>query len=242
MFLLILSIIFSTTATSQNFSNEHLEKLKRKQDISFSDLLHENKNCLENSICSKQNGKKLGLWKRLNQTSSYKKVEKFRKKNGLPIQFLVKSTHAKQLDPILFSSRCKNHNLKNQDKIYKAIMFLRNNPKNKNIALSSVYNHVTKKSYEVPYGDQPILLWKNKIYFVKDFEGLFFNMSIDDKGRWRVANIPQDLINKALRERQKSTCEKVLKSNSYYQGSYCNKIWNADSKSLNTIEQSWSCP
>jgi hypothetical protein len=230
-----------TTLSAQNFSDKHLHKLEKQKDWSYQDLTHENPGCLENSICSKENGIKVSKWN--DSSNKVSALKSFKKKWGLPIQVLVAKSESETLDPILYNSRCNLHNPKDTNKkIYKGILFLRNDPKSSAIILPKVKNHTTGKEYNVPYGDQPLFIKDNKLYLTSDFESKDFSISITSSGKWVLQKIDPSMLEKSVRLKESLDCKKSFPSDSYFTGSYCTQIWNFSEKKLNMIEQQWSCP
>jgi hypothetical protein len=230
----------SSLVLSNNFTDEHIQKLKQKREITFGDLLHVNPGCLENSLCSKENGKRILAWRK---NKTIKDIEAFRKKIGLPIQTLMLAKDTKTIDPIIYNSRCNQHNPKNQtQKIFKTILFLRNNPGSKKLVFTTVLNKDNGVSYDIPYGEQPLYMKDNRLHFVNDFEDLIYGLSIDKNNKWRALEISPTEISKALSVKEEVKCQKSLKQTQFFQGSYCSKIWNVDTKKTIIVEQSWSCP
>jgi hypothetical protein len=227
-------------ALGNNFSDGHIQKLKKKKEITFGDLLHENPGCLENSLCSKENGKKILLWKKVN---TVKEIESFRKNIGLPIQALMRAKDTKTIDPIIYNSRCKKHNPKDPSKkILKTVLFLRNNPSSDKIIFTAVLNKETNKTYYIPYGEQPLFFKGGSLHFINDFEHMSYGLRIDKNNKWKAIEISSVEIRKALMAKEEVKCKKTMKPSSIFEGSYCSKIWNADTKKTVVIEQSWSCP
>lgn len=232
------------SSLSNNFSPEHIEKLKnlkeRKKDITFGDLIHENPGCLENSTCSKQNGKNILKWKKLN---TIKEIEAFRKDIGLPIQVLMMNKDTISLDPIVFDSRCKSHKANNKkESIVKAILFLRNNPRSEKVIFTKVQDKASKVIYQIPYGEQPLYIKHGKLHLISDFEHMSYGLSISKDNKWQAVKLSSPLMRKAIQQKESANCKKTFKPSKYFQGSYCNKIWNEDTKKTVIIEQSWSCP
>ena len=214
----------------------------KAQGIKFEDLKHPNKGCLENSICSKHNGLMINKWRKLKDKKT-QKIEQFRQIEGLPIQFLTKKENFLSLDPVAFKSRCKQHNSKNTNQqIFKAITFLRNNPKSNKLIFTKVLRRKKNISYEIPYGEQPLLLKDNKVFFVRDFEDIYFNMSVSQDGMWKVENLDSKIIKSAILYKEPSKCKRMLNNNEYFSSSYCLNIWNTNTKKTEQIEVSWSCP
>lgn len=245
---IIIGLISIITTNAMAITPEHEEQLKVKKEISYMDLAHENPFCPENSYCSKANGKKFEQWQKLTENlpekNQYKKLEHIRNELGLPIQFLTNEKSKISIDPIIWNSRCEIHNPKDKkETIYKAIQFYRNDPKSEFVNLVPIKIHGEKElDFRIPYGEQPLFIWKNKLYLTSDYEDIFFSLAIDTNGQWEVVKLPQSLTEKASLTREDIKCEKKFKPNQYFSSSYCEKIWNEDTKTFSIIEQMWSCP
>lgn len=241
MKIILLFTFWITTLSAQNFSDKHLSLLKKQKDWSYQDLIHENPGCLENSICSLENGKKITKWNAA--SDKLEGLKGFKKKFGLPIQVLVSQADIKTLDPVLYTSRCNLHNPKDTNKkIYKGILFLRNDPKSSAIILPKVKNHTTGKEFNVPYGDQPLFIKDNKLFLSSDFESKDFSISITTSGKWTLQKIEPNMLEKSVRLKESIDCKKSFAPDKYFTSSYCTNIWNFSQNKLNLIEQQWSCP
>lgn len=244
LFLLLCLISSNTFALTK----AHEEILKNKKEYTYEDLQHENPHCPENSLCSKESGKKVKYWNDNIGNSDIKtstlNAEKIRKKLGLPVQFLTFKNSQKSLDPILWNSRCKFHNPKDKDQtVYKATKFFRNDPKSKLVNFVPLtLKGKENKFFNIPYGAQPLLLWNNKIFFIHEYQDALFHMSVSDKGKWKAEYIPKKLVVKAREAKENVQCQKTHTPNAYFSGSYCTKILNIDTNTMVEIEQSWSCP
>src|SRR5690606_8281239 len=154
IFFLLFTYLLSILATAQTIEIDGKE-------VSWSDLAHPNRGCPENSTCSKPMGEKILKFKNFLQANKDKKnfsnlLEDFRKKNGLPIQFLMQGENI-SLDPVIWDSRCELHRSKDKaHAVLKAMLFFHNNPKSELIVLDSAW--VGEKRYEVPYEAGPILI------------------------------------------------------------------------------------
>tara|TARA_Y100000385_G_C13041104_1_gene615307 strand:- start:460 stop:1209 length:750 start_codon:yes stop_codon:yes gene_type:complete len=247
MFISFMFILMSSNH-SIAFSKKHQERLKDKKDITYEDLAHENPGCPENSECSAPNGLKIAKWLKTLKAYSQDpnvlsiKLERYRKKNGLPINFLAfDSKELKQsLDPVIWDSRCRHHNIKDKTKIIKAMQFFRNNPKSKQVVLTKV--KTAGKVYEIPYGDQPLMIWKKGIILIKDYEEFLYHLSVNESGKWKVVYVPSRIIKKGRISKSNIECSEKSKGDENFLGSYCSRIWNEDKKDYVEIEQQWACP
>lgn len=168
-FLTALSVCALTSA--QNISKKHQAHLDSligaKKELTYSDLMHENPGCPENSICSKAMGEKIKRWEDFlsalkakrttnnSQLTNAARLEKFRKEHGIPVMFLANKDSVLSLDPLLYNSRCEIHNPKDKSKtIFKAMQFFRNDPESKSAQLDpvSAYPLPTSKQAEKKSG------------------------------------------------------------------------------------------
>lgn len=247
-FLFIFMFLLSFTNNSSALSTRHLERLKNKKDITYDDLAHENIGCPENSECSPSNGKKLETWLKILKGYSKDpkvlsiKLERHRKKTGLPINFLSHDTQPmkQSLDPVIWDSRCRHHNIKDQTKIIKGLKFFRNNPKSKSVIFTKVF--IGKDVYEIPYGDQPLMIWRDGLIVIKHYDDYLYHLSISSDGKWKVVHVPPKLIKKGRISKSNTQCKERAKPNEYFLGTYCSKIWNEDKKDYELVEQQWPCP
>lgn len=248
--LVLFSIFFLSSNESFAFSKKHLERLKSKKDITYGDLAHEHIGCPESSECSAQNGLKIKQWLKI--LSAYNKdpkvlataIERYRVKQGIPVTFLAYDTKQlkQSVDPVIWDSRCRHHSVKGKTKIIKGMKFFRNNPKSKDIIFTNV--KMGKKNFKIPYGDQPLLIWKGGLIIIKDYDDYLYHLSISTNGKWKVKYVPAKIIKKGRISKSSVQCKErpKTKPNEYFLGSYCSKIWNEDKKDYEIIEQQWACP
>ncbi|MEX1100208.1 MAG: hypothetical protein WEB87_07270 [Bacteriovoracaceae bacterium] len=251
----LLTAILSLSALSENFSQKQLAKFKIKKDLTYEDLAHENPGCPENSICSEEMGKKMIKWNEFAKKLKEKKrpgkaLDEFRRKNGLPVSFLATKDSALSLDPILYTSRCEHHNPKDANKtVYKGIQFFRNNPQSKSALFDSVivYDGSSRRRYQVPYEDAPLMIKDQNVVVVQEYDELFYHLAISADGKWKALNLsPQD-ISKARQTLENAQCPdeesgQKIDIGANHLKNYCKKIWNKDLKKEQLIRLVWSCP
>lgn len=148
---------------------ELVKELNKKKNLSLEDFEHINKGCPENSDCSVNMGKQRTLW--LNLFKSFPKspvpskeskdlnhvneIEKFRKENGIPVEFYTNSAGGDRFSPILFDSSCEQHNPKkdkkgnvlSEEKVLIGTSFV------KNTKDGQVHLNVLDTKYDIPLGE-----------------------------------------------------------------------------------------
>lgn len=244
--ILIMSINFSW---ANNISMTHEAKLNSKKNLSYNDFAHEFKGCPENSICAESVGQKFIHWHSfLEKIKNFSKQQKFlalknyHKKHGIPLTFLLDFNRSRQFKAAYWNSRCLNHNKKNGTVILKGINFFKN-PIN-DLKFDELII-VTNKNipYKLPYEFQPILIKNKKIIFTVDYDDIYFYMSSSIEGKWKVENIHNKLISKAINYNQSVTCNKqYLVKDQWHSLQVCKKIWNEDIKKTQLIVYKRSCP
>lgn len=244
---LITLLLFSSTSWS-NLTQEQVEKLKTKTQISYEDLAHENLGCPENSICSKEMGLKMRNWEQFikdanKSPNAHKKLEKFRAKHGIPVSFLTKKSSVLALDPILFSSRCAQHNPKDNKEatVYKAIQFFRNNPNSDTVMFDSAWLE-DKTLFKLPYEELPIMVKDKALVVVREYQSHFYHLAINPDGQWRVIRPTKRELTKARQVLENAQCEESDKTpGPNHLKTFCKTIWNTDLKKAQTIRLSWAC-
>ena len=236
----ILLSFYLSSAMSQLF-NEKLRLLE-----------HENKGCPLNSQCSKENGLKFLEWSKslkiYDKEQQYRELKKFFKKNGIPVDFLAKESLIEENDIVLLNSKCRHHNPKNSlRKIVKGTYFTKNISFEKdgfNFDTINVFEQKKLTAYPTSYGDLPIFIKDNRLFYLKDYEDFLYQVSIGVKGDIQLENLPGSLYAKAQSKKVKDfKCpENKTEHSSLYTSSYCQKIWDIDSNTLKTIQVFWSCP
>ena len=217
----------------------------------FDSLLHENKGCPVNSICSKASGELLIKWEKniekINQKNKVNLLNNFKVKHGIPIQFLTSMKGKKALDPIMWNSRCKKHNPRNPNNdIYRGIKFFKSLPKSDLTVLTPirVYDGNKKLDFTIPYQDQVYFIKNNQLVILKEFNDFFYQISVDQNGKISIVNHPSSLINLALDKKvSDQQCPDQLEFKEvYFSKTYCQKVLDLDTNDLKLIQYAWSCP
>jgi len=211
---------------------------------------HEFRGCPINSICSKKMGEKLLDWEKVLKKTTIdnrlKVLKSYNSKHGIPLQFLAKKEVMEDIDPVMYSSNCKLHNPRNpNNNIYRSTQFFNELPSSKDIVFNKVilYDENEKIEYKLPYHDQVILIKDNKLVSIKDYDDYYFQYSIDPKGKVDLVNFPYSIIEKANHKniRDAKCPEKMDFNDSYFEKTFCQKIYDIDSNKLKMIQMTWSC-
>lgn len=214
-----------------------------KTELNWDDLAHQNQGCPENSQCSKEMGKKIQDFKNFlartqNESNFSNQLENYRLKNGIPVKFLIQK-ESPTLDPVVWDSRCSLHRTK---KISQGLLFFQNNPKSPLVQFDPIYfNDVL---YEIPHGEQPLLIKNDEIVITTEFEDHYFYLSINKNGNWKVITLSSEEIQKALQANENTECssESKISTEPFYANTFCKKIWDVTRAQLQTVELAWSCP
>jgi hypothetical protein len=83
-----------------------------------------------------------------------------------------------------------------------------------------------------------------KIHIFKDYDDYFYELSVSLNGNWKVESTQAQITSKAmdLRERRVKCPKNIEPTEGRYLDSYCQRIWDFDSKSTKTIQLFWTCP
>lgn len=218
----------------------------------FKDIEHKNKGCPINSDCSLNNGKLFREWTSIFiHESSQKRMDllkQFEKKNGLPFEFLTTKEVKEKYDPILFNSRCKQHNPKNpHNNIYQATMFFKKLPlDNKLLAFDKIilFEKDKKITYQVSYQDRPHFIKDDRLFFLKDVDDYFYQISMGKDGDYKLEDMNISVFTRADGKKIKEVpCpENKEDNNDRYTSTYCQQIWDMDTNEMKTIQVFWSCP
>lgn len=219
--------------------------------LEFKDMQHEFPGCPINSDCSKRNGEKIKHWEsfieKLSEKNKVKKLKTYLTSHGLPLEFLSQKKSKIALDPILWNSRCKNHNPKNpNNNILRALKFFKEIPTTKHAVFTPViiYEGTKEHKYQIPYQDQVVLLNGDQIITLKDYDDFYYQLSVSQDGKLNIENISPTMINTALDKKITETkCPTQMSyKKDYFLKSYCQKVYDIKSKKLKIIQYGWSCP
>jgi hypothetical protein len=236
------------------------QKKMNQKSITYQDLTHPNLGCPENSICDQAMGsvyqKLIHLTdqikkQKLNPSQVLSRLRPFFKEHGQPIYFLALKESYQHFGPILFNSKCEHHNSKDKPIIYKAMAFSSGLDPKKQIKLIKPSNryHVPIErvislprvdvdhgekiiSYYLPLGEKPIYINGDNIVFTSEFNDVIWNTEVSPHGNW--SQIYQaKLSSLVFMSGEKTNCPTSFpptQPDSFYQFTYCHKIYDIKNK------------
>ena len=222
-------------------------------------LSHIYKGCPDNSECSKEMGQKRQKWisvvsnKDIRASNHRAALAYFKKSFGLPLGFWYRPSKRLHKDIIFWQSPCQQHNSK-IDPIriaeglfsdFMTIQDLKN--KGQQVFFAKTYTEDNKGkyiSYYLPRGDTPLMVKNKLLYFIREEEGHYYNMTINRKGEL-------DIVKKFKPKEYpvEVSCPKKLlahmiaqvKEKSLYKSYFCKAIWNKSKNKFQTFVFGWSC-
>jgi hypothetical protein len=243
-------------------------QLKKKKGISlgYKDFEHVNPGCPENTICSKLMGEKLTSFKKLISKlrdskikDKIKSLNKFLKTKGLPIKFLSLKKSFEHFAPIMWNSSCSNHGATKTDKVvvFASQAFSTGTKGSKvNFKLGNKIHSIehgelatldrvdilgSNKSYYLPHLDRPLFFNGDELVVIKNSDDFYYGLAVSSNGSWRVIDHIQG-VKKFYRDRQEIKCPKDLKyTKKFFQGRFCQKVYDLKSKKYKVVSLPWSC-
>lgn len=225
--------------------------------------------CPDNSECSEETGKLRKKWlslisdKKLRKNNKLAALKFFKKKNGVPVGYWFIPQKVLPKEIIYWQSPCQHHNKKKEgekklidlkDKIKISESFISTfqqlndlKIKEERVFIPVTYTLNAQKQalpYYYPRGDLPTMVKNNKLYFVREDEGHYYSMTVDQKGR---IDISQSFTPKEFPEEVKcpdsllNLMKKKHEGLNLYQSYFCKAIWNQSKKSFQTFIFGWSC-
>ena len=240
-----------------------------KQDKNFKPhmLNHSYEGCPTNSRCTQKVGQHFKRWlailKQETQNLSNKKtylegktwprLDKFRKKYGIPLEVWSFPSKKNPDNLIYWDSPCEYHNKKDQ-KVMVSLALAKDlrelqklEKKNHKIMLArSLLLEPSGKTreYLVPRGMGPLYLDGESLVYTKENQGLYYGIRIKHIGKISVTipalpqqypktvSCPDPLVKKFAH---------IFPSKKIYQGVYCQNLWNNKSNRYQTMIFGWSC-
>jgi hypothetical protein len=218
----------------------------------FGGFGHPNKGCPFNSICGKEMGLKKYQWDELlkslpkEKSHAVKKLDNFRKKNGILVPVWTVSNPQEESDLIKWHSPCPQHQ-KEDNKYFQAEVFTSNFSKlDKNrfieeeALLLKEDNSIV--SYKIPNKELPLYLIGQEMIFSMTSEGTYYYLGVNPSGNLRVIDSsPMDF------SVQDAECPKILinqfdqLTNGLYSGHFCKNIYNSLLKKYQTLLFGLTC-
>ncbi len=259
--LITLLVIFSSfLAVAQD---EGFEPIKEVGQFKAHMLDHPFEGCPTNSLCVKEMGNLRKSWlKTLSKKNPYKGIERFRKKNGMPLKIWTRDKVLKEPTLIMWDSFCPKHNPKpsseglinTEEKIYIAEAWYKNFgtvlksfKEGDQILVNRAYVLEKDKSvttYIIPRAEAPLFISDKKLYFTIEEEGHYFGLWISPNGKLRADQtyLPKNFpTEKKCPEELSKAFSAGIKNPKLYQGFFCKAIWDQSSKKFKTIALGWSC-
>lgn len=224
------------------------------------DFEHQNKGCPENSECDPVMGHQMKTWKdmvkRLAEStlSSDKKIqeaEEFRQKSGMPAEFYTYKKSQQGFRPLYFNSPCKEHNPKIQEnRVLRGSAFIKSMPKEKAVVWRdqtqievpvgellipqpvTVFTSTGTMNYLLPIDDQPLFIRDKALHIVREDEGFFYMLRIEQNGDWKIVDIDLAKLSQWEDKREYTTCppDKEKKTPKEFGVTFCKWIQDEDSK------------
>jgi hypothetical protein len=260
IFLPILSITVSFTALTDEKVDTHLKyKPTKAKEFQPHMLSHIYKGCPDNSECSKEMGQKRQKWisvltdKKMRSNNHRAALDYVKKTIGLPLGFWYLPKAKLHKDIIFWQSPCSQHNTKaNPIRIaeglfqdFASIEDLKK--KGEQIFFSKTYTLDANNkinSYYLPRGDTPLMVKNKELYFVREDEGSYYNMTINLKGKlditkkFKPREYPSEVICPPnLLKHMKSKVKQL----NLYRSYFCKAVWNKSNNKFQTFIFGWSC-
>jgi hypothetical protein len=252
----------STTEHTSMDAPKALQENFKKEDFKPYMLKHYNEGCPTNSTCTVKMGLRYKKWSdilssitKINQNKE-KKLDQFRKKEGIPFEVWVKETDQHNPNLITWESHCNFHNQEGKKKIKLGTALIANiddlNSLEKENTISSrklyLLDDKNKKvtRFRVPQVDSPLYIEGDKLIYQRSENGHYYGLSISAAGNLKVMP-PQTPQNYPKRIPCPEVLEKARLDHSedfdpeIYSDFYCRNVWNTRNKKWNTILLGWSC-
>ncbi len=211
--------------------------------------------CPEDSLCSKETGKKRAFFKSIISKLDLKNIKKANEeltKNSLyPVTiWATESTQFLDIPVYTWNSPCPQHNIKD-NKILIGELFvksLKNNDLKKfnGIIFSKIIFKIGNNIQKIvaPRGDTPLEFNGNQFYYTKEIDGVYFGYHLNINGEIEITTpIKIDQLPREV------NCSKDLleafyheaPSINFYKGAICKEVWDSRNKKFISIISGWSC-
>lgn len=239
---------------------------------SLEDFEHEFKGCPANSECDQVMGHQMQNWqsmvKRLVNSESIPssqkaaEVEEFRAKAGIPAEFYTNRKSQLGFRPFFFNSPCRDHNpKKEEDRVLRGTAFIKSITKDKAIVWRdqaqievpvgdlltpqpvTVFTATGAENYYLPIDDQPLFIKDKSLHILKEDEGFFYVLKIDQKGEWKIVDVDLTRLSEWEDKREYVACppEKEKKTPKQFGAVFCKKIWDEDNKKPVVVRMHAGC-
>ncbi|MEE2743666.1 MAG: hypothetical protein VYD54_07125 [Bdellovibrionota bacterium] len=255
MRLLLLSIIFIATFPQKALSI----KIAKKEKVFKPHMLdHPIDGCPTNSICNKKVALLRKQWLKLihhsgkSRKKKIEKLDKFRKKFGIPFPIWVKPNGVKDDSVISWRSACSHHTQKGKEKIFMGEKFIKNIKNlyinNQNFLAQKAFlltDQKKIKEFFIPRDDTPLLIESDRLIFQFEYEGQYYGLTIQENGQIKITenqtpkdNWPENMACPDLLK-QKFHEERLAKV--LHLGHFCQAIWDKSKNKYQTMIFGHSC-
>lgn len=230
-------ISFLSAIATFTLLNVHAEKLTKFDHI--------HAGCPENSSCSKEMGAYYERFRQVLKSKSLKKQKQFLKKEGIPFATWSrppkKESSKKNFQNFIeWDSQCANHH----KKIFMAQVKARSLRQLKDSEQFIVRKALIENKpgdytlYHVPRGVGPLYLNGQDLIYLKYFEGLYYGLSINRKGKLSIVQ-PQTPSQYTMNVDCGAKLTKAFKdlgmTSPLYTYSYCLNVWNEKTKRMHKM-------
>ena len=212
--------------------------------------------CPENAFCQKATGVVRQQW--LDELEKFGKdkisadqFNAFLQKNyGVPVATWAAEEAGVLPRIMMWDSPCKQHK-KEASRFYIAEIFVKSLKESEIKDFSTLYftksiGIENKKpfSMNIPRGDTPLFIENGYYYFLREDEGKYYGLKVNQDGMMKVTNVetiketPKESV--CLKE-QVDLFHRTAPSPTFYQAYNCKDIWDKTSKSYKTMLFGWSC-
>lgn len=258
----LLITLFVINSWAQGTPDKGSEPIEEVSHFKPHMLDHPYKGCPTNSLCAKKMGELRSKWLKVLSKNKPSALDKFRKKNGIPVNIWTRDTVLKHPNLIIWDSFCKKHNPKpnteglinTEEKIYIAQVWAKNfddikksfKEGNEVLVNRAYVLDESKKvtTYRIPRAEAPLFISDGKMYFTVEEEGNYFGLWVDSRGNIKI---DQTYLPKSFPDEVK--CPEILskafqagiRNQKLFEGFFCKAIWNQSTKKFNTVALGWSC-
>lgn len=237
---------------------------------SMEDFEHQFKGCLENSHCDEIMGLQLTEWKDFlknikekNEFGSKKaeKIENFRVKKGIPVEFYTTDKSQIGFKPLLYDSPCKVHSVPGELKVQRGLSFVKSIDKEKAVIwrnetqievplgdfffpqIITVFFSDKQASFLTPIDEQPLFIRDSSLFFLKEDHENFYILKISPNGEWKIVDIEMSELLLMSERKKDSTCPNDLTKiqGKIFNSDICQSIWNEDEKKHVIIKMQRGC-
>ncbi len=255
------NVLANENQKSTQTKNQKVNNLKPNTLPQFKPhmLDHVYQGCPTNSSCPPRTGKRYKKWvdllkqSKIKNTKHWTTINRFRQKQGIPLEIWSFPKGEKTEGLIHWDSHCQNHNQEGKKiqialalaKDFKEVRKLEKNSQKIHIPRSLLLESSGKiKVYMVPRGIGPLYLNGKSLMYTKETEGVYYGLRIGPRGELSIVDpaVPRhypksvDCPDKLVKKFSHHSPPKEL-----YTGVYCQSFWNQKTNIYQTMIFGWSC-